>query len=385
MLARAGALASRAPAMAAPLEVSSRWCHILVAAFVASGQLWPITAAGATQRWELDIPRVTRKELESNSTLRSGLHAYVLTDWVGSRWKASNWTLDYLKKKIPFEWVDYYPNNMEDVGNKPYLFKLEEAMPKFQQAGGPKYMQMRIGYRGWTRLKKDLDPKPLPDIFWDDDEWIGKCMKKQDGKVDKPAIDNFFVTNQWKFLLIGEKGTSMFFHKDGTAASSWQAQVLGRKSWTLCPNTESHLLDVHLNTYKPDYNRFPKFAKALCGQVTVSPGELLYYPAYWWHHTLQLETPSVAYTGALVGVEAERRDLGGERKPHARFFRDLMDKCDKCWERGNPTRKCDDISEKWPGAAPPPLRVICETYLMDCYKEWDAHAKSLHGAAKSEL
>jgi len=25
-------------------------------------------------------------------------------------------------------------------------------------------------------------------------------------KVDKPAINNFFVTNQWKFLLIGEKG-----------------------------------------------------------------------------------------------------------------------------------------------------------------------------------
>jgi hypothetical protein len=308
----------------------------------------------------------------------------VLTDWVGTQWKAMNWTLDYLKKKIPFEWVDYYPNNMMDVGNKPYLFKLEDAMPRFQQkTGQAKYMQMRIAYRGWMRLKKDLDPKPLPDIFWDDDEWIGKCMKKENGKADKPAIDNFFVTNQWKFLLIGEEGTSMFFHRDGTAASSWQAQILGRKRWTLCPNTESSKLDVHLNTYKPDYARFPKFAQALCGQVTVSPGELLYYPAYWWHHTLQTETPTVAYTGALVGVEAERHDLGGERKPHARFFRDLLDKCSKCWEKGNPNRKCDDISLQWPGAAPPPLRVICEHYLTDCYKEWDRHAQSLHGNPKA--
>ena len=126
--------------------------------------------------------------------------------------------------------------------------------------------------------------------------------------------------------------------------------------WTLCPNTESRYLDPHLDTcdcgcetfktrrllvaksdvilprYNPDYEKFPQFAKAQCGQalwvlvtfwysefsdvfcwfavqVTVSPGvppaslfhsvavwqchvwsdcqELLYYPAYWWHHTLQ--------------------------------------------------------------------------------------------------
>lgn len=315
------------------------------------------------------------------------MHAYVLTDFAGTRWRAANWTLQYLKKKIPFEWVDYYPNNMVDVGSKPYLFKFEEALPKFlSPSEKPKYMQLRLGLRGWQRLKKDFNPKPLPDVFWDDDEWIGECMKKsEDGQVDNPAINNYFVTNQWKFLLIGEKGTSMFFHKDGTAASSWQAQIIGRKRWTLCPNSESHLLDVNVDTYNPDYKRFPKFAQALCGQVTVSPGDLLYYPAYWWHHTLQLDTPSVAYTGALVGVEADRYDLGGDRKPHTRFFRDLMDKCSKCWEKGVKDRKCEDISLKWPGAAPPPLRVVCENYLPDCYKAWDNHAASLHRKPRDEL
>lgn len=63
--------------------------------------------------------------------------------------------------------------------------------------------------------------------------------------------------------------------------------------------------------------------------------ELLYYPAYWWHHTLQanstcqllllahlinclgsqVTTPSISYTGALVGVEADRFDLGSDRHP----------------------------------------------------------------------
>merc|ERR1719254_62976 len=98
-------------------------------------------------------------------------------------------------------------------------------------------------------------------------------MASEEGKADLLAVDNFFTTNQWKFLLIGEKGTSMFFHKDGTAASSWQVQVMGRKRWTICPNSESRLLSVHINTHKPvDYKRFPNFARALCGQVTVCLG-----------------------------------------------------------------------------------------------------------------
>ncbi|CAK9096847.1 Gibberellin 20 oxidase 1 [Durusdinium trenchii] len=66
-------------------------------------------------------------------------------------------------------------------------------------------MQIRLSLRGWKRLKKDFVPKPLPDVFWDDDEWISQCMRKGN-KADTPAINNFFVTNQWKFLLIGEKG-----------------------------------------------------------------------------------------------------------------------------------------------------------------------------------
>eukprot|EP00435_Cladocopium_sp_Y103_P061054 s1327_g22.t1 len=119
------------------------------------------------------------------------------------------------------------------------------------------------------------------------------------------------------------------------SAASWKEEAIGiaRRvdwvdQWTLCPNTESRYLDPHLDTYNPDYSRFPQFAKAQCGQ------ELLYYPAYWWHHTLQLETPSISYTGALVGVEADRFDLGADRKPHTRFYADLQEKCAKCWRKG---------------------------------------------------
>merc|ERR1719161_3328032 len=220
----------------------------------------------------------------------------------------------------------------------------------------------------------------LPDVFWDDDGWINDCMRKEDGKIDSMAIDNFFTTQQWKFLLIGEKGTNMFFHKDGTAAASWQVQLMGRKTWTICPNDQSHLLDTGIDLWNPDYGRYPNFAKARCGRIDIGPGELIYYPAYWWHQGWQHDTPTVAYTGALVGTEAERHDLGSIREPHVQFYQDLRDKCGKCWQKGNPNRLCDDISIRWPGAAPPMLRVLCDSYLPKCLKLWGAHARSLHGA-----
>lgn len=334
-----------------------------------------------TNPYALEVPRVTVQELEANLTLRTGHHPFVLTGAMQGQWKATNWTLGSLKNKIPFEWVDYYPDNMKDLGKKPYLMTLEEAVPAFKERDGKvKYMQMRISLRGWKRLRKDFQPMPAQQ-FWEDDSWIRYCMAK-DGKPDEDAISNFYTTNQWKFLLIGQKGTTMFFHKDHTAAGSWQAMIQGRKKWTLCPNTETHYFSTGMDIYnKQDHKRYPNFAKGLCGQVTVEPGELVYYPAYWWHQALQLDTPTIAYTGALVGTEAVRkttRDLDGKStKAHESFYNDLIVKCEKCWTKGQKQRHCDDISLKWPGAAPPPLRRICDRYLPRCYKLWDEHARTI--------
>ena len=55
---------------------------------------------------------------------------------------------------------------------------------------------------------------PLPPEFWTEAEWIDQCMAHPNGTRDHDAIDNFFRVNQWNFLLIGEKGTGIFFHKD---------------------------------------------------------------------------------------------------------------------------------------------------------------------------
>merc|ERR1712070_895623 len=211
-----------------------------------------------------------------------------------------------------------------------YLYHLKDVVGKFKaKTASAKYMQIRVGLKGRRSLEPNFEPRTVPEILWTDEEWINDCMKFENGTVDDEAIDNFYTTNQWKFLLIGEEKTSMFFHQDGVAGGAFQAQIFGRKKWTLCPHDQSRFLNVYINTFKIDYKKFPRFADAYCGRVVVNHGEILYYPGYWWHHTKQLDTPSAAYTGALVGIEAERSDLGRERRSHRIVYKDLKEKCTK--------------------------------------------------------
>merc|ERR1712118_248371 len=117
----------------------------------------------------------------------------------------------------------------------------------------------------------------------------------------------------------------------------------GKKKWTLCPNNQSRLLSTKFRTFDKAALTQPSFAKAYCGQVTVNQGEMIYYPGYWWHHTLNLETPTVAYTGALVGTEIDRDDIGKDKKRHSVFSQDMVrEHCKPCLEPGNPNRKCRD-------------------------------------------
>jgi hypothetical protein len=48
----------------------------------------------------------------------------------------------------------------------------------------------------------------------------------------------------------------------------------------------------------PDFNRFPRFAKALAAgfQVTLAPGDVLFMPSMWWHHVEALDELNLLLT-----------------------------------------------------------------------------------------
>ena len=69
--------------------------------------------------------------------------------------------------------------------------------------------------------------------------------------------------------------------------------------------------------------RYRDLNSGACEQV--SPGEVLYYPAYWWHQTKCLDETVIGITGLMVGTELRRDDL--RRLPHEEFYLDLRQKC----------------------------------------------------------
>jgi len=272
----------------------------------------PYTWLRRKQRFTMTIPRMTTTELMNSPRFLTGHYPFIVTD-VLNKWPAmQRWhSLDYLNSILPNEWVDFYPKNMYELGSKPWVMPSPQALDRFKsklphedEFDSPRYLQYRLSLQGWRRLEQDLFEEGdvgygdnstftghrrryLPSALWTEADWIS-CFGS-----DKNA-DNFYRTNQWNMLMIGEKGTGIFFHHDHLAAASWSAQVVGRKQWVVCPYNQSHLLSTDIFTFDADYESFPGFADAVCGETTVQAGELLYYPAYWCAPFMNLTVVGVA-------------------------------------------------------------------------------------------
>ena len=224
----------------------------------------------STKIYDLDIP-VTPEQLFANKSLTSGHWPYVVVgamdNWPAMKEWAGMKGLDAINKIIPDEWVDYYPENMYHIGNKPYLRKFNDVVEEFKQpskSGKPRYMQLRLGLDGWEKLEEKMyGPKgKLPRGMWTEKDWIYECMP------ERKDIDNFFRVNQWNMMLIGEPGTGIFFHHDHLSASSWQAHIVGRKIWTLCPYTQTHLLEPagRIHTFDATEDEYPDFTRRSAGR-----------------------------------------------------------------------------------------------------------------------
>jgi ribosomal protein L16 Arg81 hydroxylase len=78
-------------------------------------------------------------------------------------------------------------------------------------------------------------------------------------------------------------------------ADNLLAQIQGRKRITLFSPTQAARLypfpvssrHPHMSAVDvdgPDLERFPEFRKAASMECVVGPGDLLFVPAFWWHH-----------------------------------------------------------------------------------------------------
>ena len=109
-------------------------------------------------------------------------------------------------------------------------------------------------------------------------------------------------------------------------------------------------------THDPDYARTPLYAYAACGEVTLEPGEVLYYPAEWWHNTLSVDDLTVSVATRYV-----------DTAHYESVWRDLQQKC---------AHPGPDIRLQWPGAAPPITDTVCGA-LDSCLSLWTEDLRKL--------
>ena len=56
------------------------------------------------------------------------------------------------------------------------------------------------------------------------------------------GLEVFYKFIFWRMILVGRKGTIFELHYDSVQSATWQAQVTGRKRWTVCPPEEKPYL-----------------------------------------------------------------------------------------------------------------------------------------------
>lgn len=243
--------------------------------------------------------------------------------------------------------VDFYPHNMAEEQVHPYFTSLNDGLRQVLSypegvydtvdASLPgTYLQWNMNKVMWDAVLTAANAT-LP-VVLTDRHWMPECLENLD------IINDFQLKTHWKMLLIGEAHAGMFNHKDTLKTSSWQIQVRGRKRWHLCSPLDDHRMYKagNVDAFEPDYSEYPKFRHVKnCYDFFLEPGDLLYYPAEYWHQTKNLDTPTISITGTVVtshnyhGItEQLRKECEGRGSIFARDNR-LCNRLALCFETMN--------------------------------------------------
>ena len=271
------------------------------------------------------LPRLSREDLElpANQDFAAGQRPYILKRAIPPRHAALRRAGDLAALAagpLANETADFYPESMVLHTVHPYLLPFSRALQELLAPSGEfplptsprggRYLHVNLGNEQWAAYLATLAPFAVPAPLDTADAWLRAGL-------GEPLASDFAIGNHWRMLLVGSEGAGMFSHQDILKTASYQLQIAGVKTWHICAPSESAHLSVEMDMFAPDYARFPAALQARCFLDAVGPGDMIFYPADYWHQTLN--TPkergglSLAITDTLVDASNYERVISGLR------------------------------------------------------------------------
>lgn len=194
-------------------------------------------------------------------------------------WKAvENWTSDYLKAVCGDIMV-----GIQSRRNSNPMFEIDRPSG-CQQIRFDDYLDMVFGPAEsndyYLTVQSDFWRSPEVRALLDDLEMFPEYLEPN-------------TSGKGVFLCFGPKGAVTPLRH--YTRNILRAQVSGRERVKLIPANEIDLIYNHQGVYSqvdcdnPDYDRFPKYRKATVLDIELEPGEVLFIPVGWWHHSRVLD------------------------------------------------------------------------------------------------
>jgi hypothetical protein len=279
----------------------------------------------------------------------------------------SFWNIDNLAAELQFSssFVDFYPVGMfgAGTGTLPYFLTVPRAIKElwaptgvydgFDGADRSAYIQWNVGYRDWKYMEQHMDFLPRP-LLTSDFDWLDECWSTDSER------EKFVKDHHWRIMLVGVKGAGMFNHKDTLRSASWQAITAGAKRFHICDSAMDPYIYMagDVDTFAPDYNKYPLALELDCYLDEVRSGEILYYPRDYWHHSKNLVDGTVALTGTLVN--AWNFDSMTEQLLATYISQNIM----------NNFRECDPLKDQHSGSFCEGMKRCFDRWIGTFGKEW---------------
>jgi hypothetical protein len=198
------------------------------------------------------------------------------------QWKAREWT--------PQSFAARFPDHVCEIDGKVHRMAdfIDQVINSSDDNPAP-YLRSKKLYMHFPELAREVEPTPpyfLPN--WLEGPMAGVFEKR-------------FHRGAPALFIGGQGGKFPFIHFDGAHTQAFICQLYGRKQFYTFPAdqtpylyaTERYNISTIPDVEKPDYRRFPLFAKATQTTFTLEPGEILYMSPGLWHTTKML-SPSIS-------------------------------------------------------------------------------------------